>query len=310
MSALRRLLLASGAWLVCSGAGAAALNIVDACAAQAAADARGIVALETACPGLEAALRETGVVSNLPEGWRESLDSDALHDLGALAHRYLDMPAQAGPDQGALRAILDELAREQVNPRKSWWDATKDWLRSWFVNREDNTAPWLERFIERLAQSADLVKVIAYVLLGLVVVAAVLFVINELRIAGVLSRRKQRGIAVDGAVVSRSEEVVPGLADLDAASLSDQPAILLRLLVMRMLANGALPAARNLTHRELVTSATFADVKNGVRFARISQLAERVLYGGGKTDADDARAVVADGRSLLLQLQAPEAARP
>jgi hypothetical protein len=310
MSALRRLLFATGAWLLCSGAGAAALDVVDACAAQAAADTRGIVALETACPGLEAALRETGVVTNLPQGWRESLDSNALRDLGALTHRYLEMPAQARPDQAELRAILDELAREQANPRKSWWDAAKEWLRSWFVDREGSSASWLERFIERLTQSADLVKAIAYVLLGIVVVAAVLFVINELRIAGVLSRRRQGVIAVNGAVVSRSEAAVPGLADLDAASLSDQPTILLRLLVARMLANGALPAARNLTHRELVSSATFADVKNGVRFARISQLAERVLYGGGKTDADEARAVVADGRSLLLQLQAPETAQP
>jgi hypothetical protein len=310
MSALRRLLVAWGAWLLCSGASAAALDVVVACAAQAAADTRGIVALETACPGLEAALREMGVVASLPRGWRESLDRDALYDLGALTRRYLDMPAQTRPDQGGLRAILDELADEQVDPGKSWWDAAKDWLRSWFVNREDNAAPWLERFLDRLAQSADLLKAIAYVLLCIVVVAAVLFVINELRIAGVLSRRKQGGIAVDGAVASRSDAVAPGLADLDAASLSDQPAILLRLLVARMLANGALPAARNLTHQELVTSATFADMKHRVPFARVSQLAERVLYGSGTADADDARAVVADGRSLLLQLQARETARP
>jgi hypothetical protein len=310
MSALRRLLVAWGAWLLCSGAGAAALDVVDACAAQAAADIRGIVALEAVCPGVEAALREMGVIANLPGGWRESLDRNALHDLGALAHRYLDMPAQTGPDQRGLRAILDALAREQVDPPKSWWDAAKDWLRSWFDNRDDSAAPWLERFLDRLALSADLFKAIAYVLLCMVVVAAVLLVINELRIAGVLSRRKPRTMAIDGAVAARSDAVAQGLADLDAASLSDQPAILLRLLVARMLANGALPEARNLTHQELVTSATFADGKHRVPFARVSQLAERVLYGGGTTDANDARAVVADGRSLLLQLQARETARP
>jgi hypothetical protein len=310
MSALRRLLVAWGAWLLCSGASAAALDVVVACASQAAADTRGIVALETVCPGLEAALREMGVVANLPRGWRESLDRDALHDLGALARRYLDMPARTRLDQGGLRAILDELAHEQVDPRKSWWDAAKDWLRSWFVNREDSAAPWLERLLDRLAQSADLFKAIAYVLLCIVVVAAVVFVINELRIAGVLSRRKRGAIAIDGAAASRSDAVAQSLADLDTASLSDQPAILLRLLVARMLASGALPAARNLTHQELVTSATFADMNHRVPFARVSQLAERVLYGSGTTDADDARAVVADGRSLLLHLQARETARP
>src|SRR5690606_6953399 len=125
MSASRRVLIAAGAWLLC--AGAAAQDVLEACAAQASAGTRGIVALEAACPGIEAALRESSLAANLPATWRESLDASALHDLIALEQRYLHPPPPA-PDRAGLHAILEQLASEQIEPRRSWWDAVKDWL--------------------------------------------------------------------------------------------------------------------------------------------------------------------------------------
>ncbi|MEO6080588.1 MAG: hypothetical protein ABIQ86_12510 [Steroidobacteraceae bacterium] len=309
MSASRRLVIAFGAWLAWGSASAAALDTVDACTSQAASESKGVVALEVECPGLKAALSETGVIGILPEGWRDTLDADALRDLSALTHRYLDLPTQPAPDPARLRVILDQLAREQVKAPRSWWDSAKEWLRSWFADRDDSSAQWLERLVERLSRSVDLIKLITYVLLGIAVVATMVFVVNELRIAGVLSRRKQPGRFDDATVVSRHDKPGPVLADLDAAALLDQPGILLRLLVDRLLTNGALPAERNLTHRELVTSAAFPDAESRTRFARVSQLAERVLYGPGMANSAETSTVVLDGRKLLLQLQTPGSAR-
>jgi hypothetical protein len=304
MTAHRRVLLALGAWLLGCSAGAAGLEDLDACAVQAATQSRGIAALEAECPGLETALREVGVVENLPEGWRETLDRDALGDLAGLVHRYHDAAVPAAAlEPGDLRAILEQLERERVKPARSWWDAVKEWLRSWSGNQDSRPAPWLVRLLSRLAQSADVIKMISYVLLGLTVVAAIMFVVNELRVAGVLSRRREswRGDGVPA--VQRATERMPTIADLDAAALRDQPGILLRLLVSRLLETRQLHAERNLTHRELVTQCAFPDVDSRARFARVSQLAERVLYGAGEDDPAQSTAVIADGRGLLLQLQ-------
>jgi hypothetical protein len=310
MSRWRRLAIATGAWLVCGGAGGTALDTLDACAARATAEARGIVALEAQCPGLEPALGELGLVEVLPDGWRDRLQRDQLGDLASLTHRYLDAPARVAPDAAALRAVLDQLAREQVRPPRSWRAAFMDWLRSWFANRDEGSGRWFERVLERLAQSIDLVKVVTYGLLGLVVVAAVVLVVRELRAAGLLSGRGNSAPRRDAAAMAPTDAATPDILDLDAVALRDQPAVLLRLLVARLLANGQLRAERSLTHRELATHSTFSDAESRTLFVRVTQLAERVLYGSGEANATQAGAVIADGRKLLLRLQAPEVARP
>lgn len=301
MSASRRVLIAAGAWLLC--AGAAAQDVLEACAAQASAGTRGIVALEAACPGIEAALRESSLAANLPATWRESLDASALHDLIALEQRYLHPPPPA-PDRAGLHAILEQLASEQIEPRRSWWDAVKDWLRSWFAAQDPASGSWLDDLLERLGQSRYLIQLFTYVLLAIVVIAALAFIVNELRLAGVLSRRspsRQPGETITPTAAPRRAEVID---DLDAAPAMDQPAILLRLLVAQLVAHGNLATERSLTHHELVTRASLPDAASQQRFAGVARLAERILYGSDTPDAGRAHAVVTEGRSLLRQLQA------
>lgn len=101
---------------------------------------------------------------------------------------------------------------------------------------------------------------------------------------------------------------MPAVADLDSAQLREQPSILLRLLVQRLMINGQLQAERNLTHHELVARSRFADPESHARFARVARLAERMLYGAGDADPAQASAVIMDGRNLLLQM--PESRSP
>lgn len=310
MTRARRLLVVAGALLACNGAGSAGFEELETCASQATSDASGIAALESACPGLETALREADLLANLPPGWRESLNAAALRDLGTLERRYQSPPAAQAPDRDGLQAILDQLAGEQARPDKSWWDTAKEWLRSWFARPGTASTSWFDRLADRLSQSIDLIKFFTYALLAIVVVAAVAFVINELRIAGVLSRRRQHRRAVD--VIAAAPVSMPAEAagDLDTAELSDQPAILLRLLVARLVASGVLSGERSLTHGELVAHAAFIDPDNRQRFARVSHLAERIVYGHGPADVEQIRSVVGAGRSLLQQLLAAGSARP
>src|SRR5690606_1224992 len=154
---------------------------------------------------------------------------------------------------------------------------------------------------ERLGQSRDLITVLTYVLLAVAVIGALAFIFNELRVAGVLSRRMQP--ASRGLAGTRGKDATTAPADLDAAALADQPAILLRLLVAHLPARGILTTERSLTHRELVARVALPDAESRTRFARVSQLAERVLYGHGAMDDGQVRDVVNDGRRLLQQLQ-------
>lgn len=266
-----------------------------------------MAALEAACPGLEAALRDAGVAANLPDGWRESLRPDALRDIATLEQRYLQ-PASQAPDGGGLQAILEQLASEQIKPPQSWWDMAMAWLRSWFSTPEEGSGSWLDALLERLGQWRDLITVMTYVLLAVAVIGALAFIFNELRVAGVLSRRMPP--ASRGLAEAPWEDATAGPGDLDAAALADQPAILLRQLVAQLAARGILTTERSLTHRELVARARLPDTESQTRFARVSQLAERVLYGHGTMDDGQVRDVLIDGRHLLQQLQAATDARP
>lgn len=310
MPALRRCWLAAGAWLLCTVASGAVHDSLDACIAQAAADLRGIVALESACPGLRAALDESGVAANLPAGWQDSLDREALRDIAALDRRYQDTPDLA-PDSSGLPSILEQLASEQTAPSKSWWDAAKAWLRSWFARPQRAGGSWFRDFLDRIAESRDLIQVITYLLLSIAVVAALAFIINELRIAGVFAGRREPGRRSRQVAHLPSASPQPeDLIDLDAATPAEQPAILLRLLVARLVARGRLSGERSLTHRELIARAAWPDPQGRTLFARVAQLAECMLYGPGAPDGEEVRAVVADGRSLLQQLQAAGETRP
>src|SRR5690606_7963774 len=170
-------------------AGAASPDPLADCDAQAPPEARGIVALEAACHDLEAALQASGLTGQLPANWRETLDAAGLGDLVALRARYLESPPALRADPAALAAILDQLASEQDAPRKSWWAIARDWLRNWLGQPGQRSDSWLRDLLDRLSQSRELIHVVTYVLLAVVVAAAVAFIVNELRIAGVLSRR-------------------------------------------------------------------------------------------------------------------------
>lgn len=310
MARVRRWLVVAGAMLAWHGAGAAGLEALEACATQASPEASGIADLESACPGLETALREAGVLAILPAGWRETLDATALTELGVLERRYQSPAAAQAPDSTGLRAILAQLASEQASRDKSWWDTAQEWLRSWFSRPGSVSTSWFDRLAERLSESVELIRLLTYLLLAVVVVAAVAFVVNELRIAGVLSRRRQQRRVVEAGAASPASTPVELAGEFESAALADQPAILLRLLVARLVACGALSGQRSLTHGELVAHATFYDPDDRLRFARVSQLAERMVYGHRQPDGEQIRAVVAAGRRLLQQLLAPGSTRP
>lgn len=311
MRTARRVLLALGSWLICASAAATALDTLSDCAASASIDAEGLAALTAECPGLDSALNELALDDHLPEGWQDHLNLSGLQDLATLVRHYQGSPQNHIPGVSTLPGILHDLAGEQPQAAKSWWDAVKEWLRSWAErNPENESGSWLARLLQNLKPSELILRIVLYGLLGLVVISAIVVVANELRAAGLLARSKRT--ATQATCISTDQvgiDAVTTLGDLERAALHDKPAILLRLLVTRLLAARRLKVERSLTHRELGQQGEFANTQQRERFTQVATLAEQVLYGSMPTAPEHIERVVADGQALLQQLEPTRSVR-
>ncbi len=279
---------------------AAPLDIIRGCAAQAPADMVGIKRLDDTCPGLEDAIHSLNLDGMLYDGWRERLNSDSLSDVAILVDLYRRPKRTAGLDTTALPGILKNVARELAPEPKSWWDAFKAWLKSWFQGRDFDSLSWLDRWLDSIGRSATLLNVILYSLIGLVVILAGWVVFNELRAAGLPVRRRPRtaqvislsGVALGAATTMESEPV----------ALRERMAALLRRLVARLMQTGRLKSERSLTHRELVIRSAFDSEGQRAVFAAVASNAEAILYGADDAPAEHFSRVLRDGEILLAQL--------
>lgn len=282
--------------LLPSALAAAPLDVVRDCAAHAPAQISGIEGLDAACPGLEAAIQSLGLDRILYDGWRDKLTSDALRDVSKLARFYSEPRPGAGLDTTALSGILKNLARDQAPAPKSWWDAFMAWIKTWLQGQDADSLSWLDR----MRQSVTLLNAILYSLIGLVVIAAGWIVINELRAAGLLARRRGR----PAAVISASSAAAAAAASLgpEPVALAERMAALLRLLVKRLVQTGRLKSERSLTHRELVTVSAFDNEAQRTAFAAVASSAEALLYGAHRNPPEHLNRVLRDGEILLAQL--------
>jgi hypothetical protein len=277
----------------------APLDILRDCAAKVPAQISGIQGLDAACPGLENAILALRLDQILYDGWRLRLNRDALRDVSTLALHYSEPKPVAGPDSGGLPGILKSIAREQAPAPKSWWDAFKAWLNDWLQGHGPDSLSWLDRWLDRLRQSATLLNIVLYSLMGLVVITAGWVVINELKAAGLIARGRARRAAVIRASSVAQDDAV---ATEDATGVAGRIAALLRLLVSRLVQTGRLKSERSMTHRELVMAGAFDSEAQRAIFAAVARSAEAILYGGQHDAPEHLNRVLRDGEILLAQL--------
>lgn len=280
-------------WLALSAADAEPLEQLDRCIAQVDAEKQSLDAVRAVCPDLDATLEALGYTELLCSECGRRFGRETLQDLRALAARYSREQTRS-PETSALRPVLDELARARVRKPRSWWDLLREWILSHFKDREPPSFDWLKRL---LGGTASFFRIALYLLLGGVLIAAVYVVVREFR-AAAPRWRKRAAIGTAKAFPTRATAYELSMRDVDAASLLDRPAILLKLLVQRLLESGRLSRERDLTHRELIIQAQFDTQTERERFKRLAQSAESVLYGGNDISTDVERAV-ADGRALF-----------
>jgi len=299
-----RIAAAIAALLAWSWAAGAPIDVVRDCAANSSPAISGIKSLSAACPQLEDALHSLGMEQMLYDGWQERLNRDALQDLANLTEGYGGSKRRDSPDIAALPGILKAMERERTPLTRSWWEAFSAWFKNW-LSHHSGTLTWLDRWLDRIGQAATLVNVIAYSLVGLVLIAAVAVIVNELKASGPIRGRRDRGSSARAS----SPAVSSPAAGLDPGALADRLTELLRILVNRLIETRRLATERSLTHRELVARSVFDDESQRAVFAAVAGTAEMNLYGPYGAAQEELNRVLTEGRALLAQLSNPSSAR-
>ena len=139
--------------------------------------------------------------------------------------------------------------------------------------------------------------------LVLVMLLAGAVVVNELRVAGVLTGwhaapRRARTAPRQAAGVT--------LQDLEHASPYRRPALLLELIAERLAEQDRLPPARALTVHELTRAARLRGESDRERLSELAAACERVRFSGREPAPQALAVALARGRELLAALEAPD----
>lgn len=262
------------------------------------------------CPELAATLEHSPYAAWLPADWKDPHNQltaaglRSLHEL--LARESVSLPGTRRLHLERVHAVLERVAGPQRGP-EGWWARFKRWLRELLTApRPQEDGSWLRRLLGDVSVDKAVLRLIAGLAIALLVVLALAVVANELRIAGVLRRRRARPPGPAGA--GRAARDGPSLADVDGAEPSAQAALLLELIAARLAAQDRLPPARALTVRELTQRARLPDAVEHARLADLASVSEHLRYAGGEVAAPLLAAALRGGRELLAALPAPAAA--
>jgi hypothetical protein len=258
------------------------------------------------CPDLMKQLETGAWGAWLPRGWNEpgnDLSAGSLKELRELVDRESGTPEAnpaTAPNVHSLQPILTALAGSRDT---TGWSRFKSWLRSVLERREQPTdESWFSQMVAHVGISQSVIRLITYAALAAVVVLAGAIVLNELRTAGLFGRRM-------GTARRRQTQLAGGTAgmswrDIERATLSDRPRLLLELIVRRLSDRGALPPSGALTVRELTRAVQLPEAEDRSRFAEVAQAAERVRYSSVEPQAAGLDKPIARGRELLERLEA------
>jgi len=285
----------------CAAAQADPRELVSGCIAHLPTGVTGIEALEPLCPGLEQAISELSGGATLAAASRKRLDHDGLVMLLSLtaaptAH------SGAPPDPAAVAAILREFAKAPAH-QLSWWERFKAWCLKWLAPASRNSpSARLPAWLSKFSLSPTAASALFYSLLGLLVLAVLWMVRNELRAAGLLGRTRA-GPTSTRPSFAGSVSASLSLERVLKAPLAQRPALLFRLLAGELSRQGRLAAESSLTHREVAERARLDDAKEREQLGQLSRLAELQLYGGVTLEPVRSELILAEGQALYVQLR-------
>ena len=269
----------------------AARMLVANCAATAPPARTGLAELEAECPGLGAALAQLRLKDSLADGVADHMDA---HALGALLNATR-APAQRGPDPGAVDAVLAQLVDKPQ--QLSWWQRFRNWLQRLMTPRESGGSPWLTNWLERLTLGKLVRDIVVWAVMGLVVVAAVIVLVREVRASGLRWPGARRG-GLRASQVAEVPAAIDGVAGWRDLELAQRPAALFRQIAAQLAAAGKLPPPRGYTHRELRQRARLDAPAERAAWQALARAAERQIYAPQRLPEAESQQAVADAARL------------
>jgi hypothetical protein len=286
-----------------------ALQAIDACVQRLNPDAdTGYDRIAARCPNLARRLDESGLSVWLPREWqrpRNDLSVGGLRELRGLLERELT-PNPRRVNMLSVERVPAVLASlERADPERSgWWARTRTWLRGLFETpTTDSEEGWLDRMIGQSGLSQAVIELVSYVALLFVVLLAVAIVANELRVGGLLGGLRRR-LAILSDLPADSRQVVLSWEDVQRATPSQRPGLLLELLAARLCEAGGLRSSQGLTARELMRTAQFTGEEDRGLLALLVETAERARFSNTEVSEEALARAVEGGRLLLERMGA------
>jgi hypothetical protein len=284
-----------------------ALGAIDGCLKQ--LDPRldvGYEKIVARCPDLAPALRGSPWAAWLPRDWDKpgnDLSDQGLTELRTLIAR--ESQRRAGlraPRIERVSSVLAALKAGQPAPA-SWWGRFKAWVHGILTARPaTETDSALARLLGTTQLSERVARLIMVAVGAVLIALAAAIVINELRLAGWLRQRGQRGSghATDADAAPGSDD----LGQVEAAAAEARPRLLLELIARRLYEQGRLPPARALTVQELLRAARLAQAADRERLHALARVSERLRFSNSGPGPEALGAALACGRELLAELAA------
>jgi hypothetical protein len=252
------------------------------------------------CPELSSALTQSSFAAWLPRDWNRpdnQLSAQGLSELRVLLTRLAEArPARAtSPAVQHVAGVLAALTRQE-QAQVSWWTRFKEWLRRMMSGPSQSGENWLERWLNGVSLSRGARDVVTWGCMAVVVALALAVVVNELRVARLVGRRRVAGVAGAGGAEARADLT---LAQIETAMPREQPALLLVLIAARLAARELLPPARTLTGRELARRARLADPSGRAHLAQLVAVCELIRFADEDVDEGVRVSALEAGRALL-----------
>lgn len=302
---LALLLLVAG---VPGAQGRDALGVLDACIGTLDRGLDiGYARIAARCPDLTPSLLESPWAPWLPADWNKpdnQLSAQGLSELRELLARESGAAA-AGRHLRTERVggVLAGIAKSEP-AGGGWWVRFKQWLRELLTQRPQQEQGWWRRLFGDVQLEQGVLRSLVWGSLALVVVLAVVVILNELRVAGLLRQRgsQRRTLASAAARAGLS------LGEIEHASPGAQPALLLEFIAARLAEQDRLPPARAFTARELTRRARLQRESDRLRLGELAGVCERMRFSGQDVAPQVVAGAMAQGRELLNALEAPAAA--
>jgi hypothetical protein len=298
---------ASQAQTVVSASGRDAIAAIDSCVPKLDREVDvGYERIAARCPDLARRLERSGWAEWLPAGWKDArneLSAGSLEELRTLVVRELATPVEQGrrPSVANLNEVLAAF-HSSTKQHTSLWSRFRAWLRTVVEsNSSADRASWIDRMIQHGGRSQTVVELLTYGGLTLVVLLAIVILVNELRVAGLIRARARR-------LAARRHGSQPGSArslswaDVERAPLPDKPRFLLELVLTKLTDARRLPPAGAMTVAELARNVKLEEEADRDRLMKLAKAAEQARFSAAGLAPQALETAMEQGRALLERL--------